>query len=144
MRSPRLIEERGSASLELVIWGPALLLLLTLVIFAGRVAQARLTVEAAAGEAARAATVVGNRAEAGSRATAAAEDALSSAGLQCASVSVAVDTTQWERPAGQLARATATITCNVDLDGLIGVGIPGSKTVQASASSALDTFRSRS
>ncbi len=104
---PRSSGDRGSASLELVIWGPVLLLIVSVIIYAGRVAQAGLTVESAAGEAARAATVADNRAQANTRAEAAAAAALSSAGLKCASVSVSVDTSEWNRPAGQRPRSRA-------------------------------------
>lgn len=136
--------DRGSASLELVIWGPVLLLIVSVIIYAGRVAQAGLTVESAAGEAARAATVADNRAQANTRAEAAAAAALSSAGLKCASVSVSVDTSEWNRPAGQPARAEATVSCRVALGDLIGPGlIPGSRVVSSTATSALDTFRTR-
>jgi Flp pilus assembly protein TadG len=136
--------DRGSASLELVIWGPVLLLIVSVIIYAGRVAQAGLTVESAAGEAARAATVADNRAQANTRAEAAASAALSSAGLKCASVSVSVDTSEWNRPAGQPARAEATVSCRVALGDLIGPGlIPGSRVVSSTATSALDTFRTR-
>jgi Flp pilus assembly protein TadG len=141
---PRSGGDRGSASLELVIWGPVLLLIVSVIIYAGRVAQAGLTVESAAGEAARAATVADNRAQANTRAEAAASAALSSAGLKCASVSVSVDTSEWNRPAGQPARAEATVSCRVALGDLIGPGlIPGSRVVSSTATSALDTFRTR-
>ncbi|MGL5247960.1 MAG: TadE family protein [Brooklawnia sp.] len=141
---PRSSGDRGSASLELVIWGPVLLLIVSVIIYAGRVAQAGLTVESAAGEAARAATVADNRAQANTRAEAAASAALSSAGLKCASVSVSVDTSEWNRPAGQPARAEATVSCRVALGDLIGPGlIPGSRVVSSTATSALDTFRTR-
>ena len=144
MHRRTVVDERGSTSLELVIWGPALLLLMSLVIFGGRVAQAGLTVESAAGEAARAATVAANRAQAGARAHDAAEQAFTSAGLRCSSVSVSVDTSEWNRPAGQPARAEATVSCRVALGDLIGPGlIPGSRVVSSTATSALDTFRTR-
>lgn len=142
--SVRWSADRGSTSLELAIWAPVLLLLMSVVIFAGRVAQAGLTVEAAAGEAARAATVAANRAQADSRAQAAAAAAFTSAGLHCSSVEVTVDTSQWTRPAGQPARVSATVACRVALADLVGLSIPGSRVVTGSASSALDRFRVRS
>jgi Flp pilus assembly protein TadG len=128
----------------MAIWAPVLLLVLSVVIFGGRMVQSGLTVESAAGEAARAATAADSRAQAVVRARAAAEAALNSAGLRCDSVSVAVDTTQWSRPPGQPARATATVSCRVTLSDLAaGTPIPGSRLVSSSASSALDTYRVR-
>lgn len=144
MRSWRhLADERGSASLELVIWGPVLLLLLGVVIFAGRVAQAGLTVDAAAGEAARAATAADTRAQAISRARDAAHTSFESAGLKCSTVDVSVDTSQWARPSGQAAIASATVSCQIELGDLVGVSVPGTKTVSSTATSALDTYRQR-
>jgi Flp pilus assembly protein TadG len=135
--------DRGSTTLELVIWTPALLLLIAAVVLAGRVAQARLTVEAAASEAARAATAAPSLAGAEPAAVRAAEAALGSAGLRCAPSSVAVDASQWLLPPGVPGRVTTTVTCQVPLDDLGMPGLAGVRTVQASASSALDTYRAR-
>ena len=52
-RTPR---DAGSASLELVIWAPVLLLVAAVIVLAGRIAQATQAVEVAATEAARAAS----------------------------------------------------------------------------------------
>ena len=49
MHRRTVVDERGSTSLELVIWGPALLLLMSLVIFGGRVALAVLAAMLSAG-----------------------------------------------------------------------------------------------
>ncbi len=135
--------DRGSATLELAIAAPVLLLLITLVIVAGRVAQAHQVVEAAAGEAARAATAAGGVASARAQADAAVAAALDSAGLACQSTSTQVDTSQWALPVGRPARVTATVTCQVRLSDLAMPGLPGSRLVTGSAGSALDTYRFR-
>ena len=139
----RLRGETGSATLELVVWGPVLLLIASVIVLAGRVAQASQTVEVAAAEAARAASAAGTQPQARDRAADAAAAALSSAGLRCATTSVAVDTSQWVRPAGTPGRVTATVRCLVEFGDLSIPVIPGSKTVTGQGSSSLDTYRTR-
>jgi Flp pilus assembly protein TadG len=136
--------DRGSTTLELVVWAPVLLLIMSVIIYAGRVAQAQQTVQAAAVEAARAASAASDRHQAGIRARAAATAAMTSAGLRCGGSTVAVDTGQWELPAGRAGTVTATIACDVSLQDLIAPGIPGNRSVRAEASSVLDTYRERS
>ena len=140
---PRLDGENGSASLELVIWAPVLLLISAVIVLAGRIAQATQAVEVAAAEAARAASAATTHTQATSQARAAADAALSSAGLRCAATSVAVDTAQWSRPSGTPARVSARIGCRLGLADLSLPGVPGSKTVTATAGSALDRYRVR-
>ncbi len=140
-RAPRDV---GSASLELVIWAPVLLLLAAVIVLAGRIAQARQAVEVAAAEAARAASAAGTHAQATTRAKSAANAALSSAGLRCSSTSITVDTSAWSRPAGTPARVSARIGCRLRLSDLSVPGVPGSKDVSATASSTLDVYRVRS
>jgi Flp pilus assembly protein TadG len=134
----------GSASLELVIWAPVLLLVAAVIVLAGRVAQATQAVEVAAAEAARAASAAGTHAQATARAESAATAALSSAGLRCSSTSVTIDTTEWSRPAGAPARVSAQVDCRLGLADLSIPGVPGAKDVSATASSALDRYRVRS
>lgn len=136
--------DRGSTTLELVIWAPVLLLIMSVIIYAGRVAQAQQTVQAAAGEAARAASVAADRYQAGVEARTAAAAAMESSGLRCGSSSVAVDTGQWALPAGRAGTVTATIECDVSLHDLIAPGIPGHRVVRGDATSVLDTYRERS
>lgn len=140
-RAPRDV---GSASLELVIWAPVLLLVAAVIVLAGRIAQATQAVEVAAAEAARAASASGTHAQATARAKSAATAALSSAGLRCSTTSVAIDASEWSRPAGSPARVFARIGCRVGLSDLSIPGVPGAKDVSATASSALDVYRVRS
>lgn len=140
----RASRDVGSASLELVIWAPVLLLVAAVIVLAGRIAQATQAVEVAAAEAARAASAAGTHAQATARAKSAATVALSSAGLRCTSTSVTIDTSEWSRPAGSAARVSAQIGCRLGLADLSIPGVPGSKDVRATASSALDQYRVRS
>ena len=136
-------DDGGSASLELVLVTPALLGLLGLLILAGRVALASNSVEQAADEAARSASI--SRTAAGARGAAddGARRALAQQNLRCSSVTVTVDTTGFAVPVGVPARVRATVTCRVNLSDLALPGFPGARTVTATAVSPLDTYRER-
>lgn len=135
--------EAGSASLEIVVLAPALLLFVFLVIFAGRWALAQQAVQAAASEAARAASIARSAGEAGPTATTAAAASLTNQKVRCATQSVSVDTTGFGVPVGTPASVTATVTCVVDMSDLAAPGVPGSRTLTSTMTSPLDTFRSR-
>lgn len=143
-RLPRgTLGERGSASLELVILAPALLLILSVIIFAGRVAIAGQSVQQAAEEAARTASLARSRGDANTTAAAAARDTLAQQGLECTAVTVNVDTSGFNAPIGQPATVTATVTCPVKVGDLMIPGLPGTRTVKATASSPIDEWRQR-
>lgn len=135
--------DRGSSSLEFVIIGPALLLVLGLLIFAGRVAVAQQSVHAAAADAARAASIARTSGTASGAARNAANNTLTSTNLQCSSTSVSVDTSSFGTAVGTPATVSATVACTVYLADLSVPGIPGSKTVTATVNSPLDTYRAR-
>jgi Flp pilus assembly protein TadG len=135
--------DRGAVTLEFVVVAPALLALLGLLVMAGRVAIASNSVESAADEAARSASIA--RTATGARAAAAdgARRSLDEQGLQCSSVQVDVDTGGFGVPVGVPAQVRATVTCVVRLSDLALPGFPGSRTVSATAVSPLDTYRER-
>ena len=57
---------------------------------------------------------------------------------------VTVDTAGFAVPPGQPAQVTVQVTCDVRLPGLTVIpGIPGSRTLTATASSPLDIYRAR-
>jgi Flp pilus assembly protein TadG len=135
--------DRGSASLELAILGPALLLLLGLVIAAGRIAVSGGAIEAAARDAARQASIARDAASATTSARAAAVDTLADQDLQCTSLTVQVDTGGFAAPLGTPAQVTARVSCVVALADLAVPGLPGTKTLHASFASPLDSYRER-
>lgn len=135
--------DRGSSSLEFVVIGPAFLLVLGLLVFAGRVAVAEQTVHAAAADAARAASISRTRGNASSDAQSAASNTLQSRNLDCSSTSVSVNTSGFGTAVGTPATVSATVSCTVHLSDLSVPGIPGSKTVTATVRSPLDTYRAR-
>ncbi|NMR19221.1 TadE/TadG family type IV pilus assembly protein [Cellulomonas fimi] len=134
--------ERGSATLELAILAPAVIVLLGLVVLAGRVQVAAGAVEHAASAAAREASLARAPAAAHAAATSAAYRELDSQDLRCAPSSVVVDTTGFAADVGQPAIVTATVTCTVAFGDLAVPAIPGSRTLRAEATSALDQWRS--
>ena len=137
-------DERGSTTLELVLWAPGLLLLIGLLTVAGRVNSANAAVEQAAVDAARTASSARTAAAAAGLAQAGADRTLAAQGLQCTTTTVALDTSGFATPPGQSATVTATVTCPVRLSDLSIPGLPGTRTVSHTATSSLDTFRERS
>jgi Flp pilus assembly protein TadG len=135
--------ERGSATLELVVWAPGLLLLIALLTVAGRVNGANAAVEQAAADAARAASLARTAASAEQLARQHAQQTLAAQGLACTTTIVTVDTADFGTAPGQPGTVTATVTCPVRLSDLGVPGLPGTRTVTHTAVSSLDTFRER-
>lgn len=146
MRSPviRHASERGSASVEAAIAVPAFALFVGLIIFGGRTTVAHQAVESAAVDAARSASLARTRSTAETAATTAATNSLANQDVACARVTVQVDTDAFTAAVGQNAAVHVTVGCLLDLEDLAVPGVPGKRTVQARASSPLDTWRERS
>lgn len=140
---PVLGRERGSTVIEAVIGVPAFMLFVGLIVFAGQVAIANQAVGSAATEAARAASISRTQGQAGDTAKAAATTALDNQQVNCQSVSVSVDTSGFASPVGTPASVKATVSCVVNLSDLSVPGVPGTRTVSATMSSPLDTYRER-
>ncbi|HET7477089.1 MAG TPA: TadE/TadG family type IV pilus assembly protein [Dermatophilaceae bacterium] len=135
--------ERGSAVIEAVIGVPAFMMFVVLIVFAGRVEIANQAVALAANEAARAASISRTQGQADELARTAATTALTNQQVNCLSSSVAVDTTAFASPVGTPATVWATVSCVVNLTDLSVPGVPGTRTVTATMSSPLDTYRER-
>lgn len=127
----------GSASLELVLITPALIVLLLFVVFVGRLEQARGDVDRAARDAARAASTARSSDEARSQGEAAARSTLQSGGVTCRALKVDVNVDDFA-PGGSVA---ATVTCDVDLADVALLGVPGSRTLTAAFSEPVDVYR---
>ena len=136
-------EERGSVAIEAAIGVPAFGLFIAMIILGGRVEIAKQSVEAAAYEAARAASIERTQSEAISSGKSAASRSLNDQGLQCASTSVTVNAAGFNAPLGTTAQVTATVTCKVDVADLAIPGLPGTRTITATASSPVDAYRER-
>ncbi|HEV2929046.1 MAG TPA: TadE/TadG family type IV pilus assembly protein [Propionibacteriaceae bacterium] len=136
-------DQRGSATVEITILVPALLLTLSMLVVGGRVWFARTTVNEAAHAAARAASLARAAGEAGAAGRSAGAQSLATGGLRCASTTVEVNTAAFGVPVGTPATVTSTVNCRVGFADLLLPGLPGSVDIQASGASALDTYRSR-
>jgi len=131
-------DERGSIAAELVLLTPLLILLLLFVVALGRLSGARLDVDGAAAQAARAASIARDPSTATAMAQQTATAALGSDHVTCAQLTVYTDTAQFA-PGGSVA---VTVTCHVALSDLTGLRLPASESVTSTASSVIDTYRS--
>jgi Flp pilus assembly protein TadG len=133
-------DESGSVTAELVLVTPLLILLLLFVVALGRLASARIDVNGAASEAARAASIARDPATATTMAQQTASAALSGDGVTCAALNVVTDTAAFA-PGGEVA---VTVTCTVDLADLAGLRLPASTAISSRAVSVVDTYRAAS
>lgn len=131
--------DRGSVSAEVALVTPLLIMLLVFVaVVIHRGVDARLRLDGAVHQAARAASIERTGPAAASAARSTAETALASAGIVCASLGV--DTaTGGLVPGGAV---TVTLSCTVDFGDALILGVPGQKRLSATATEPIDTFRS--
>ncbi|MDC5698072.1 pilus assembly protein [Intrasporangium calvum] len=139
----RARDDRGSAAIEAVIGVPAFLLFVGLIIFAGRVAVAHQAVESATSAAARSASIARTQQAAVADARSAAAANLTEQDIHCVTARVEVDAAGFGAPVGTPAAVTATVSCVVDLADLAVPGVPGTRTVTATMTSPIDTYRER-
>ena len=135
--------DQGSVSVELALLTPALLLLLSFAVVAGRTQVAEGAVAEAARVAAREASLARDDVTAAALAGAQADRTLAAQDLRCQSTSVDIDTTGFQTPPGQPGDVTVSITCVVGMADLLAPGLPGSVTVEASFTSPVDAYRER-
>ncbi len=129
--------EAGGATIELVLCTPLLLALLMFAVLAGRVAETRAEVDAAARDAARAASIARDPASANRAAHTAATATLGQHRVTCRSLAVTTDTRGF-RAGGMVA---VRLACTIDLADLSLLHVPGSRTVTTRFVEPLDTFR---
>lgn len=127
----------GSVTIEVVLLTPVLLALLGLVVMTGRVGEARGAVIHAAEQAARAASIVGDPAQARDKAHVVAYANLEAQDVVCRDLMVEVDTSRFARG----SEVAVTVTCAVDLSAVAFAGLPGSRTVSAEAVEVIDVYR---
>jgi hypothetical protein len=132
------MDDHGSASVELVLMTPVLILLLFLVVAAGRLAVSRNEVDGAARDAAREASTWRSAAAASSHGVAQGLSDLQSGRSSCSNPEVAIDTSQL-RPGGEVV---ADVFCTVRLSDISGLHMGLSRTLHAKAVAVVDTFRS--
>lgn len=136
-----LRSERGSMSVELAILAPAFIMIVGLLVLAGRVSLAHQNMEEAASQAARAASISRTSQEASNAAQAAAQTYLLNTSMHCQSVDVANSTQGADKAAGVAATVTSTVSCVIQTSDLYLPGLSGTRVVTAQASSVVDTYR---
>lgn len=130
--------EAGTAAVELTIATPLLIALLVLIaVVVHRGVDARLRIDDAAHQAARAASLTRAPIAAAAAADETATEALAQAGVVCEPVIVDTDITQF-RPSGAV---TVTVGCTVSHADALFLGIPGSRRLTATFTSPVDTWR---
>lgn len=128
----------GSATVELAMLAPVLILLMLFVVYAGRVVEAKADVVFAAAEAARAASLTGPS-EAHLSATQSVAANIDETGLMCSALDIEVDTTMFE-PGGWVS---VTVACVTDLSDLTLLNVPGTRVFTATSSEVIDVYRAR-
>ncbi|MGC4947970.1 TadE/TadG family type IV pilus assembly protein [Streptomyces sp. DT224] len=136
-------DDRGSTAIEAALITPPLILFLLLAIAAGRIVMAGQVVDAAAEDAARQASISRVPGEARESALSAARATLTGQGLHCSSTHVGLDTSGLGAGTGEAGTVTATVTCRVDLADLALPGVPGTRTMTSSFTSAVNRYVER-
>jgi TadE-like protein len=131
------VNEEGSASAELVILAPLLVVLAVAALVLGRLVLYQEQVADAARSAVEAAALWPTAAQADEAALLAASYDLVHDGARCAASSVRVDTTHLQ-PGGHIG---ATVRCVVLVGSSLLPGVPGAMTITASASAPIETYR---
>ncbi|WP_037606737.1 TadE/TadG family type IV pilus assembly protein [Streptacidiphilus rugosus] len=129
------MRDRGSASVEVVLVAPVMLLLLLCAVALGRLVNARLDVDSAAQQAARAASLLRLPGKAQQVADQTARTALAETGRACQGFDVTADTSHFT--AG--GSVTVTVACTTELSDL-GIPLPGSHVSRSTASVPVDSY----
>lgn len=135
------MSERGSASVELVIIVPGLLLIIGLLVAGGRVWSARAAVAEAAHGAARAASLERTPGAATARAHLRINEGLRE--IPCVDLVVTADTSGFSVRVGEPARVQVDVVCRVPLRDLVGLPVAYAVEARGHGIAALDTYRGR-
>jgi len=130
--------DSGSASVELEVLAPLLVVLLLLVVALGRTVLAHQEVDQAASDAARAASIASSASAASAAAQDAAQRDLAGHGITCSPFSETTDVSDFN-PGGIV---TVHLSCTASLEGLSLLRLPGSETLTAQGSAPVDAYRS--
>lgn len=128
--------DTGSATAELVLLTPLLVMILLFVVLCGRLTSAQLDVDAAASAAARAASLARTNPTARTAAEHTALDTLASRGVTCQDATITMTGTLTPGSA-----ITIRVSCQVPLTDLTLLTVPGHRHVEAEATSPIDQWR---
>jgi Flp pilus assembly protein TadG len=132
------VTDRGSATVELVLIAPVLVLLMLFAVAAGRFSVARNQINEAARDAAREASTWRTPQAASTNGVERGLASLADSHMSCHAPSVQIDASDL-RPGGEVV---ADVTCTVELGDLLGLRLGGEKTFQARSVAVVDAFRS--
>ncbi|MDG4803627.1 TadE family protein [Micromonospora sp. WMMD980] len=127
-------------SVELALgYVPLMILAILAIVACLRLASAAIDVRSAAAAASRQASLADTPAHARRSGAGAASTALAGRGLTCQPSTVTIDPGAFT-PGGQVS---ATVTCGVRLQDLVGLGLPGAVNISATSHQPLDPFGAR-
>lgn len=135
--------EIGSAAVEMSMYVGLFGVVIILLIMAGRLSIAGDAIESVASAAARTASLARTANDAQDRATQAAHVALNQESIKCLQLEVRINSSGLDKPLGQTGTVDATISCTVNFRDITIPGMPGTKTLTATASSPVDAYRER-
>jgi len=142
------IRERGAVAAQAAAMTSLLAVVMLLVLFTGRLVAANSSVQAAAHEAARAASLTGSATDAEAAAWATAEANLNTGGRTCRTLTVTGELLQ-AHAGGWVSVpdfepgvwVSVTVTCTADFSDMVLLGVPGSRSFTATAIEVVDTYR---
>jgi Flp pilus assembly protein TadG len=130
-------DERGSIAVEVAVIAPAFVMLMLLVVLAGRVSEAEAQLNRATSEAARAASLRQHPSDAAHDADLVAHDNLTAAGVRCEILTVDTDLDEF-RAGGRVA---VTVTCVASMSDVTLLGVPGQRTFSSRSVEVIDRYR---
>ena len=135
--------EEGSATLEVAVLAPALLMLVGLVVVTGRLGAAAGVVEQAAASGAREASLSRSASSARSAAESSVRRSLLEQDVRCAPMTVSVSTTGFSVAVGSPGEVHVSVSCTVQLSDQGVPGLMGSRVLRADVVSPIDSYRGR-
>jgi Flp pilus assembly protein TadG len=134
----RRVDDRGLATIELVLMTPVLFLILGFLVVAGRLSTVRGDVAAVSRDAARAASRADTYEQAALDAHTTAEASLGGRQVTCRNLTITLGDPATFHPGGSV---TATITCDVSLADIAIPGLPGQRQVSGRSVEVIDAYR---
>ena len=135
--------ETGSASIELAVLTPVVLLMFTLMIAGGRLVNAHSALDTATNAAARAASLTRTAPAAHTAADRVTDHTLTQHHLHCTDRQLDLDTSGFNAALGEPGSVTLHTHCSVPLAELTLPGLPGSVPLASEFASPTDPYRER-
>ncbi|GAB2677270.1 pilus assembly protein [Saccharopolyspora gloriosae] len=135
--------DEGSASVELAVLTPVVLVVLAVVIAGGRIVTAHAALDTATTAAARAASLARTATAAHAAATTTARDTLAQEDVHCAQPSLHIDTGAFNTAPGTAGAVVVRASCTVALADLALPTMPGNIPLHSEFTSPIDPFRGR-